>query len=638
MEARVLETTSTEGERAVLTEFARRLRTGIAELAVAGGAAAPASRAPWGDRSAGADGRRPFSPRTSALRRASRRTATPAGDPGVAELGALHAERDVRSRHRHGCPAPVPGAPVPIVPAASGGSATSARKGCDARQFRGPVLVGAGRARDAACVAAARIETHTAVLTFDGELVRKRKKAVRFPFVDLSTPERRLAACRDELDLNRRLAPDVYLRVDEIRDATGVLVDAEVVMRRLPDECCLATRVRAGADVTEDLNRIARLLAAFHTTAVRSPQVNRSGTPDGLRARWDADLDEWEPLARDVLGCPGLERERSLVRRYIAGRADLLTARVGDGHIVDGHGDLLAQDIFCLADGPRILDCLEFDPQLRAGDQLADAAFLAMDLESLGRPDLAAVFATAYQRLAGDHPPQSLLHVYVAQRAMVRSIVACLRVAQGDAGAVASARSHLMLCGRHLDAARPFVVVIGGAPGTGKSTLAARLARTLGWVHLRSDEVRRGVGAAGCARRGVPDEGRYTAELTRRTYAALMERAASHLRGGCSVILDATFGDARDRRAARRVADATYSDLVELECHAPADVVRERVRERERRQDDLSEAGPGVAEALRRRRTPWPQAHPIDTTLTQEAQLAGALRHIRDTPVPTDGS
>ncbi len=148
-------------------------------------------------------------------------------------------------------------------------------------RIRPSPLVRTMSARDAACVAATRIETHASVLTLEGDLVRKRKKAIRFPFMDLSTPDLRLTACANELELNRRLAPDVYLRVDEIRDPAGALVDAEVVMRRLPDERCLATLVASGADVTDELTQIAQLLAAFHATARRGPEVDRSATRTG---------------------------------------------------------------------------------------------------------------------------------------------------------------------------------------------------------------------------------------------------------------------------------------------------------------------------------------------------------------------
>jgi aminoglycoside phosphotransferase family enzyme/predicted kinase len=481
-----------------------------------------------------------------------------------------------------------------------------------------------------------RIETHASVLEFDGDLVRKRKKAVRFPFVDLSTPELRRAACRNELHLNRRLAPDVYLRVEEIHSASGALIDAEVVMRRLPEERSLAARVNAGTDVMDDLTRIAQVLAAFHAGAQRSPDIARAGTPDGLRGRWHADLDEWEPLAAQVIRCPGLDRERTLVDRYIAGRADLLTGRVADGHIVDGHGDLLTTDIFCMPDGPRILDCLEFDSALRCGDALADVAFLAMDLERLGRPDLADRIVTDYRRFAGEDAPGSLLHLYVAQRAMVRSKVACLKAGQGDPDAPDDARAHYELCRRHLEAARVIVAVIGGGPGTGKSTLASRLASATGWLHLRSDELRREIGGIGQAVRNdrdALDHGLYAPELTDRTYSALMDRAAIALRGGRGVILDATFSAERFRRDTRRVADDTVSDVVEFECVAPEGTVQDRVRRREARHDDPSEADVGIARMLGDRRDPWPQAHAIDTTQPHDVQLASALARVHEIPV-----
>src|SRR5207248_5092618 len=167
--------------------------------------------------------------------------------------------------------------------------------------------------------------------------------------------------------------------------------------------------------------------------------------------------------------------------------------RIALGAVRDGHGDLQAEDIFCLDDGPRILDCIEFDDRLRHVDVLADVAFLAMDLERLGAPEAAATFLARYREFARESYPPSLAHHYIAARAHVRCKVACLRHRQGDDGGADAARGLLDLTARHLEAARVRLVLVGGLPGTGKSTVAAALADATGWVVLRSDEVRKDV-------------------------------------------------------------------------------------------------------------------------------------------------
>ena len=481
------------------------------------------------------------------------------------------------------------------------------------------------------------IETLVSLITFDGDTVRKRKKAVRLPFIDLTTPESRLIACRQEIALNRRLAPDVYLGVDEIREPDGRLIDAAVVMRRLPSDRQLSTLIDGGADVATGLTCTAHVLAAFHFKASRSPEIDRVATVDGLAARWEADLDEWDPLIQRVLGMPARDRERTLVRRYLEARAGLLERRIAGGHIVDGHGDLRADSIFCLADRPRLIDCLEFDAKLRFGDELGDVAFLAMDLEGMTRPDLARNFVRAYARFAGWTAPPGLLHFYMAQRALVRSKVACWRALQGDAAAAAQARRHLEQCGRHLEAARPLVIAIGGAPRTGKTTLARRLADEIDGVHLRSDEVRRDVTAAAHqqrADRDLLDQGRYTATVTALTYRTLASRTRILLHAGYSVVVDATFADASSRREVDRMAKACRTDFVAIECRAPLSVIEERARGI-LRLDDLSEATPEVAAALQARRAPWPAAHAIDTTADEATLVAQCLSIVRETPLNT---
>ena len=170
-----------------------------------------------------------------------------------------------------------------------------------------------------------------------------------------------------------------------------------------------------------------------------------------------------------MLRAGDIDAAQRLTDRFLAGRAELLSARMSAGRIVDGHGDLLADDIFCLDDGPRILDCLEFDDRLRWLDGLDDAAFLAMDLERLGEPALAEQFTRWYLEFSGDPAPTALRHHYVAYRAFVRAKVACIQAGQGEPHAAAQARQLTAMTLRHLRAGAVTLVLIGGLPATGKS-------------------------------------------------------------------------------------------------------------------------------------------------------------------------
>lgn len=269
-------------------------------------------------------------------------------------------------------------------------------------------------------------QTHIGVVFLIGERAYKLKKPIRTDFLDFGTRERRERACHREVELNRRLAPDAYLGVADVRGPDGEPCDHLVVMARMPGQRRLSTIIAdpgsgsgTGAD---EVRQIARTVAAFHSTAERSPEIAAAGTRDAVRDRWDGVLDGLRPTGGNAppvdVDVDMLER---LATRFLAGREALFADRVDAGRIVDGHGDLLAEDIFCLPDGPQILDCLEFDDRLRWVDGLDDAAFLAMDLEHHGRPDLAAAFLDQYAQFTADPAPASLRHHYVAYRAAVRS-------------------------------------------------------------------------------------------------------------------------------------------------------------------------------------------------------------------------
>ncbi|MET3803292.1 aminoglycoside phosphotransferase family enzyme/predicted kinase [Nakamurella sp. UYEF19] len=460
-------------------------------------------------------------------------------------------------------------------------------------------------------------ETHSGVVALVGNRAFKVKKPVDLGFLDFRTEAARRHACWRELELNRRLAPDVYLDVATVSGSDGQVDDHVIVMRRMPEALRLSTMIRRGADVEGNLRDLARLMATFHAGAERGPQIAAAGRPAALRHRWTDNLAETQKFLGTTLDPEMHRRITELALRYIDGRATLLEDRVARGMIVDGHGDLITEDIFCLPDHPRVLDCLEFDDQLRYVDVLDDIAFLTMDLEYLGRPDLARHFLDSYDGFSHTPSVTSLQHHYVAYRAFVRAKVACIRAAQGVPTAVAEADAHARLALAHLEAGEVTLTLVGGAPGTGKTTLATGLAELVGAVVLSSDVIRQDSLPPG-------PEGRYTEAGKMATYQELLARARLALDAGQCVIADATWAGTAVRELASAVALAGRSRLVAIECEAPLDLSAARAQRRLEAGHDRSEAGAVVARQLGAARDPWPEASSIDTSTSAPTSLAAA--------------
>lgn len=470
-------------------------------------------------------------------------------------------------------------------------------------------------------------ETHISVLFFVGDRAYKLKKTVDLGFVDLTPREARERICHREVELNSRLSPDVYLGVLDI-SAEGEPVDHLVVMRRMPDDRRLSTLVTEGdTSVGEHLRALARLVADFHSRAERSKDIDRAATPEAILALWEESFAQMTPFEGDVLDAALCRRIEHLVRRYLEGRHELLARRISTGHICDGHGDLQAADVFCLDDGPRVLDCIEFNDRFRHGDVISDVAFLAMDLERLGAPDLARGFLDRYAEFAAETCPRSLVELYVAYRAHVRAKVNLLRAAQttGDEHdeAVAEARRLMHTAHRWLEAGRVRLVLVGGTPGTGKSTLARGVGEALGWPVLSTDEIRL-EGSRGAEEVGF-GEGRYAPDAKARVYRELLDRASRALCGGESVVLDGTWVDHLHRDEARAVAAQAAADVVELRCVAPDDVALERIAQRLAAGGGTSEATPDVALGLAAGADPWPEATAVDTSGAVGESLIRAL-------------
>ena len=449
-------------------------------------------------------------------------------------------------------------------------------------------------------------ETHLSWLVMVGDRVLKAKKPVRTEFVDLTTRQARQDVAEAEVRLNRRLAPDVYLGVATLAGVEG-LDEPVVVMRRMPDDRRLALMAARGDDLGVEVRQLARLLADFH----RSVEPVVVG-PDAVLRLWRANTTELHAHGAGYVPLAQVDHLQGLAEQYLDGRHALFAAREAAGRCRDGHGDLLADDVFLLDDGPRVLDCLEFDAGLRAGDVLADTAFLAMDLERLGRVDLAALLLREHRRLLDDDWPPSLADHWIAYRAQVRAKVACLRAAQGDPDAPAQARVLLELAERRMTTAQVSLVVIGGTPGTGKSWLAAAVGERTGWTVLRSDVVRQSVTAPDRGAR-LLDEGPYAAAVSERVLAALLTQAQAELCAGRSVVLDATFTTTSWRAAADDLARRTHTGLTVLRTVVPDYVADERLRVRAAVGADASQATAELAPALRARFAAWPEALELDT-------------------------
>lgn len=472
------------------------------------------------------------------------------------------------------------------------------------------------------------IETHISTVCFVAGRAFKLLKPIKTGFLDHTRVDARLLAVDHELELNRRLAPDVYLGTADLVEHESV-VDRMLIMRRLPHDRRLSILVGT-AEFEGALRSVAKVVAAFHSGLEPCSTATAMATAEGLAALWESSFEEIAPSVGDVIDPDEFETVRSLARRYLDHRTRLFERRRNSGMIRDGHGDLTADDIFILPDGPRILDCLAFDEGLRTSDVLADIGFLAMDVHRLAGADRARQLMNWYTEFSGEHHPSSLAHHYVAYRAHIRAKVELIRHRQGVSAAGPAACDYHRLALDHLRRAQLRVVLIGGGPGSGKTTLAHAIAEGSGWLVLSSDELRKDL----C---GVPHDqeqmeapwsGMYDLATTDRTYEALVEQAEKAVEAGQTVILDASWISDRHRDLARNMSRRVGADVVELECSVSPAMAKARIAERRAERRDASDAAADTVDRMAARRDDWPTSHRIETDGPLARSLSRAFGHL----------
>ena len=423
-------------------------------------------------------------------------------------------------------------------------------------------------------------QTHISYVFMAGDIVYKTKKPVDFGFIDQVAPETRERFCHAEVELNRRLAPEVYLGVvpvvrtaegriaiEPADAAGGEVIEWAVKMRRLPDERTLERLLAAGEAPASLAERLVARLISFHEGAAAVPDDPEFAGGAAEEAWWAREYGEAEPFIGDTWRPEDAAATRAFIEETLARERALFDRRLADGRVVEGHGDLRAGHVYVLDDAAHelaIVDCIEFSEwfHFRYLDVGYDVAFLAMDLEALGHPALGDEIAGRYCAAAHDETMGVLqpLHRF---RAFVRGKVETIGARapevpeeQRRALTASAGRYFELAAGYASRRAAPVVVVMTGLPATGKSTVAGTIACRIGAAYLSSDAVRKQLaGIDPRARAG--DEfraGLYAPEMTERTYRELHRRAAMHLARGRPVVLDAMHGREEERAAARALA------------------------------------------------------------------------------------
>ncbi len=442
------------------------------------------------------------------------------------------------------------------------------------------------------------VETHISWVFLTGRFAYKVKKPIKLPFLDFSSAQRRKHFCDEELRLNKRLAPTLYLGVvpiggtpDAPRIGREPAFEHAVKMRQFPHDARLDRELAAGHVTLDAVLGFAEDLARFHADL---PPLSRQATgtagPDAVAAALD-NLQELESCLHDREQLDALAGIRDWTERTGKALAECFAQRLAGGAHRECHGDLHLENLL-LQDG-RVMafDALEFEPKLREIDVINEMAFLVMDLLAHGHTAFAYRFLSRYLEVTGDYEGLAVLRFYLVERALIRAKVRALRASQtatsGDGPA-----PYLRLAAELAAPARPLLAIAHGFSASGKTHVTDELIGRLPAVRLRSDVERKRLhGLAADARTDSPvGGGLYSAEITAQTYARLAELGATGLGSEFNVIVDAAFLESALRHRFQTVAENAGATFRILDCTAPEAVLRDRIVERSAAGRDASEA------------------------------------------------
>ncbi len=448
------------------------------------------------------------------------------------------------------------------------------------------------------------IETHISYVLLVGDFAYKIKKPIDLGFLDFSTLEKRQYYCEKELSLNRRLAPDLYLDVDAITGdykhpqigGNGPVLEYAVRMRRFPANGLLAQHVER---LTPDLvDSLAVRVAAFHDVIDRADAGDPCGSPDQVYLPMQENFDMIRHLEHEPEVSAQLDWLEQWAHQTHGELSGTIAARKADGFVRECHGDMHLGNITLIDEEAVFFDGIEFNHDLRWIDVISEVAFLAMDLEKRGRPELAQRFLNTYLAQSGDYAGLELLVFYKSYRSLVRAKVTAIRLGQDDVTEAEridlrqELHDYIGLAEGYTKPGRPGVIITHGVSGSGKSFASKLLAMWLPAVQVRSDVERKRLSGLGPDERSgsKPLGGMYGEEITWRTYQRLLDLAEDLIAFGFIVIVDAAFLKLEQRRLFAAMAERMLVPFVILDMRFSEQVLHERVRDRLEHGDDVSEA------------------------------------------------
>lgn len=446
------------------------------------------------------------------------------------------------------------------------------------------------------------METHISWVLLTGDYVYKVKKPVNFGFLDYSTLDRREHFCREEVRLNRRLAPDLYLDVVAVHGSEsapnlagdGPVIEYLVKTRQFRQQDLLGNMERSGTLEPRHIDALAERLATFHGRIERAAPQSEWGQPAQVHAPVAQNFEQIRGMLTEPEHLAQLEQLELWAHTTYERLIPQLAQRKAEGFVRECHGDIYLDNVTLVDGEVTLFDCIEFNDAFRWIDVMSDVAFMAMDLEDRGLPELARRFVNAYLEHTGDYAGLMVLDYYKAYRAMVRAKVALLRLSQPDLpeaerqAVFTRYLGYTALAERYTSIPSRFGLVTCGISGSGKSTLSLQLVEQLGVVRLRSDVERKRLFGAGPADQSAA--GLYNAERSDQTYARLGSLAAQVLAAGYPVIVDATCLKRAQRAELAHLIESQGVPLVLIHCEAALDTIELWLAARQAEGRDPSDA------------------------------------------------